>query len=185
MSTDPWLFVFSALSGLGGLAAFLGWLGIKPSQLGLGTKSVAAAKGAMHVSSIRGRRLKLVTGIILFFLSMGFSIFGLYRCRQSRLSVSEYPVQTPLEVIVGKKYINESLEVDGKRFEHCDFTNVTFMYHGLAEYSIVEDSFHGSLQLITDNISIEAFETLQQNLQKSPGVIRGFTGLMDKSGNIT
>jgi hypothetical protein len=99
--------------------------------------------------------------------------------------VSEYPVRAPLEVIVGKKYINESLEVDGKRFEHCDFTNVTFMYHGLAEYAIVEDSFHGSIQLVTDNISIEAFETLQQNLQKSPGVTQGFTGLKDKSGNIT
>jgi hypothetical protein len=36
----------------------------------------------------------------------------------------------PLTTVVNQKYINETVTLDGKSFQHCEFQDVTFLYNG-------------------------------------------------------
>ncbi len=67
MDSKKWLFVFAACSGIGGLAGFLYWLGIKPSDL-----------WGWQVSLAIPHWLLLVGALLLFVVSIGLSVYGLY-----------------------------------------------------------------------------------------------------------
>jgi hypothetical protein len=118
-------------------------------------------------------------------VAIGLALSAICLYRRYRPNIAEYPFNKTQEIIVGQKFSNEAVEVDGKRFEHCEFRNVTLIYHGLAAYLFDQAKFSGNIEVQTDNISIEAFESLQQSLQRAPGVTHFFTGLKDKNGNIT
>jgi hypothetical protein len=67
MDSKKWLFVFAACSGIGGLASFLYWLGIKPKDL-----------WGWQVSLAIPHWLLLVGALLLFVVSIGLSVYGLY-----------------------------------------------------------------------------------------------------------
>jgi hypothetical protein len=68
MDSKKWLFVFAALSGVGGLAGFLVWLDIKPKDLWW-----------WHVSLVIPHWLWLALGLLLFAFSIGLSISVFFR----------------------------------------------------------------------------------------------------------
>ncbi|SRR6266576_3002481 len=82
------MFIFTALSGLGGLAAFLQWLGIRPRDV-----------WGWHVSLAIPHWLWLIVAVLLFAFSIGLSTYGLYYNRQEeRLKEIEAKIPQPVTV---------------------------------------------------------------------------------------
>lgn len=75
MDKKRWLFIFAALSGLGGLACILQWLGIKPQDL-WGFPVLTAPHWVWFVFSV-----------ILFVASFALSIYGMFYQRPGKLVI--------------------------------------------------------------------------------------------------
>jgi hypothetical protein len=43
----------------------------------------------------------------------------------------------PLTPVINKKYKNETVELDGKEFQHCEFQDVTFLWNGTRQTRFV------------------------------------------------
>jgi hypothetical protein len=53
--------------------------------------------------------------------------------RKFRIPSIDFPTPNwlePLAPVVNQKYINETVALDGKSFQHCEFHDVTFLYNG-------------------------------------------------------
>jgi hypothetical protein len=89
------------------------------------------------------------------------------------------------ETISRRNYLNETVEIDGKLFDHCKFTNVTLMYHGLGATTFLEPQFVGSVALRTDNQAVKGFGILESFLRSAPNTSSFTLGEVDPStGNI-
>lgn len=69
------------------------------------------------------------------------------------------------QLIYGREFINEKVEIDGKRYENCTFTNVTFVYHGTGSFSFVNNSFHGARGIETDSDAVATTFLLLRGLK--------------------
>jgi hypothetical protein len=63
-----------------------------------------------------------------------------------------YPYQP--ERIVGKKFANERVVLDGRSFLDCDFTNVTMVYNGTTAIQLRGNRLHGAIRYDTDNPAV-------------------------------
>jgi len=63
-----------------------------------------------------------------------------------------YPYQP--ERIVGKKFANQRVVLDGKSFFDCDFTNVTMVYNGTTAIQLRGNRLHGAIRYDTDNPAV-------------------------------
>ncbi len=57
---------------------------------------------------------------------------------------AKLPPPINLENIYGRAYKNEEVQLDGKKFDHCTFENVTFVFEGKALYSFDGVRFIGN-----------------------------------------
>jgi hypothetical protein len=105
MDSKKWIFVFTALSGAGGLACILQWAEIKPEDL-----------WGWHVSLAVPHWLWLAFGILLFVLSIGLSAYGIYSRTQPRESIGaqKKPAWQKLQWANAER---ERLEGEVKRLE--------------------------------------------------------------------
>lgn len=87
------------------------------------------------------------------------------------------------ETIYAKSFMNETIEIDGKKFDHCTFQNVKLMFHGNAPVEFVEARFlSGTVYLGSDNIAIQQFMILRQQFDKMLMPTAGWV-TFDKNGN--
>jgi len=89
-----------------------------------------------------------------------------------------------METVYGHTYRNETVDIDGKNFDHCKFDNVTLRYHGAAPMKFASSDFTGKLFLVTDNDAAAAYAQLTETFRRS-GVTFGSPSTMDSNGNIT
>lgn len=74
-----------------------------------------------------------------------------------------------LVTVSEKEFVNTTVEVDGKRFDRCKFTNVTFLYNGIGPTDFVECKILESVNLVTYSKATMGLMTLQNFLQKVSG----------------
>jgi hypothetical protein len=88
-------------------------------------------------------------------------------------ATSEFKVlpRNKLELIEGKSFANESVEMDGKLFRECDFTNVTLIFHGTANAAFEHTGFHQPLIIKTDNQAAREFAGFIVHMQLLGGVV--------------
>jgi len=128
----------------------------------------------------RGREVLLLLAVIG---SLVLSGIGWYRAEHPKVDVWKLP--TP-QTVYAKSYINETVEMDGKVFDHCHFENVKLLYHGLGPVSIVQSDFKGQVWVGSDNIAIQNFGIANAELEKLAPLIRLHSWVqMDKNGNAT
>jgi hypothetical protein len=118
--------------------------------------------------------------------SLIFSSVGWYKSRH--LNPLKWTMtQADEQVVYGQHFRNEEVVLDGKKFDHCTFDNVTFVYHATAPVDFVECTFgsdHGALYLTTDNDAAKGFAKLMTMLKQLPGTNRFLVGEVDPAGNI-
>jgi hypothetical protein len=132
MDKNDWYFIVSAV--LGTLAL-----------LGMDWKLVLGRVSMPH------SQLREVLVLVAVVGSLAMSGVGWYR-------VSHYD---PLhfqslkkEIVYGKSFRNEKVEIDGKSFQKCTFTNVTFVFHGLAPFDCINCQIDGSRWVESDSDSV-------------------------------
>ena len=88
------------------------------------------------------------------------------------------------EAITGYRFSNQSVDLDGKSFRDCSFTNVTLMYHGTAPTEFANGcTFDGSVSVDTRNPALITFSRLQRLIRAIPGA-RAKEGSLDAKGNV-
>jgi|GEM_PF-4642534 len=187
-----------ALLVLGAVAGLAPWLldkvGIempKPIYIGLLLLSAVLVGWALNslgwiekIPIFREKRIPLSTGVIGG-LVLSFSAWLLVRGSGAETKYDYRKWQSDKnEVISRKAYLNEAVELDGKTFDHCTFTNVTIVYHGLASTSLLEPTFQGTLALRTDNQAAKGLWLLTSFVRSVPGVSSYTLGEIDDKGAI-
>jgi hypothetical protein len=130
MDRNDLYFIVSALLGILALLGMdwklvLGRVSMKPSQF---------------------REILLLIAVVgsLVMSSIGwYSLSHIKRYRSTPLD--------KMEVFYGKTYTNEKVELDGKDFQKCQFTNVTLVYHGTDGFGLEHNAFNGGLYIETDD----------------------------------
>ncbi len=70
---------------------------------------------------------------------------------------------TRLERVFSHHYLNESVVVDGKLFDRCTFTNVTFVHKGTGRFAFApENQFGGTIAVTTDVPSLASMSALHE-----------------------
>jgi hypothetical protein len=67
---------------------------------------------------------------------------------------------TPPEEVRYRNFRNEIIDVDGKSFEHCTFTNVKFRYSGRGPVQMMNNAFGGQNQVTSDNPALNSIVVL-------------------------
>lgn len=62
--------------------------------------------------------------------------------------------ESQFEDIHDENYIDQEVQLDGKKFRHCHFTNVTLKYNGLTNFSLQDNTFSGRSRLVSDNEAV-------------------------------
>jgi hypothetical protein len=88
------------------------------------------------------------------------------------------------DIVSGHRYVNKSIDIDGKSFRDCSFEHVTFTFRGTAPTEFVgNNKFSGGLSFDTDNPAIMLFTKLQRIFRSIPGA-RIQEGALDEKGNL-
>ena len=106
--------------------------------------------------------------LIAGFLLAGMSIFGAWR--KQKFPTKWTFKQSEETVVYGHTFANEKVEIDGKKFDHCTFRDVTLFYHGVAPVDFVVCNFTGNLTIETDNDAAKAFMRLSQMARNLPHI---------------
>jgi len=86
------------------------------------------------------------------------------------------------ETVSNKEFLNETVELDGKRFYRSNFVNARFMYHGTAPYEFLECGIGSSVIVSTDNLACAQYARLERMASSLPGT--PVTVSIDKYGNV-
>lgn len=88
------------------------------------------------------------------------------------------------ETVYAKSFMNETVELDGKKFDRCNFENVKLLYHGLGPVEFVGGTFKGTIWFGSDNIAINQFEIDRASLDKGKVLFPAANWIqMDSNGN--
>ncbi|PYX01307.1 MAG: hypothetical protein DMG89_01830 [Acidobacteria bacterium] len=109
----------------------------------------------------------MAVAILIGFCLSSFSLYTAYKRPTDCLHWHDQQLQ----VIYGKHFKNEVVDLDGNKFDHCEFENVTFRFNGTAGYSFNQCRNTGSsLTIRTDNDAVNAGISLIKILEQGfPG----------------
>jgi hypothetical protein len=74
-------------------------------------------------------------------------------------------------VIIGRTFRNEKVILDNYSYSNCVFENVTLQYDGTTAITLVNNTFSGSLQVISDNPAVDGAMVLTALFTKVPAGI--------------
>src|SRR5262249_274136 len=95
-------------------------------------------------------------------LSLALSLYGFYRTRNL---VPAFNPEAQLEVVYNKVFMNETVEMDGKQFNHCRFVNVKYEYRGLKPFWLEHCVFSGDRVIgLGNNEALTCLVALQKGL---------------------
>jgi hypothetical protein len=76
--------------------------------------------------------------------------------------VSKFKIRNleDLQIVYGKNFKDERVEIDGKNFENCTFENVTYVYNGTASVAFKDNTLIGSRVIDTDSDAVSGTVSL-------------------------
>jgi hypothetical protein len=183
---------------LGAVAGVAPWLldkiGIempRPVYIGLLLASIILVSWALgslgwveRFPILRGRRISLSSGLI-YGIALILSLWLLYG--KSVMAGYDYRKWSTnkMDTINRRTYYNETVEIDGKIFDHCKFSNVTLVYHGLGGTTFLEAQFDGITLLRTDNQAAKGMLLMESFLRNNKDVTKFIVGEIDAgTGNV-
>jgi hypothetical protein len=119
--------------------------------------------------------------LVISFVLSAIAIYGAWRKNDPLHWTMR---QDQEQVIYGQIYRNQDVEIDGKRFDHCKFENVTFIYHALAPCDLLVCEISGSVLIKTDNDAAKGILKFVEALRALPNVTKFGIASIDSKGNI-
>ena len=93
---------------------------------------------------------------LLAFLAIIFSGVSMYKLFHSKPEL-EILADDKQELVENKVFINQEVEVDGRKYIRCKFQNVKLVVHGRQNGGMVGNDFYGTLAIQTDDIASAGF----------------------------
>jgi hypothetical protein len=72
--------------------------------------------------------------------------------------------------ITGRSYANEIVDIDGKIFDRCTFTNATLLYHGTGSATFIDPKLVGSLMFESDSQAVRGYLELLHFFKTRPNI---------------
>jgi len=91
---------------------------------------------------------------VLIFAAKEFGWIGLPQETIKEVQFIKWPDPYRPISIIGKTFINETVVLDGYLYDHCTFTNVTFVYNGTTAIQFSSNKIHGLIKLNSDNPAV-------------------------------
>lgn len=133
-----------------------------------------------------------IAGTALLLASLAWWFFANYRIQRKGASAdvgAQWSVP-PAESLSGRRYVNEHIEIDGKSFEHCHFTNVSLLFHGRAPFQFLECRLDGEVIFLTDHPAVKSAlsygNMVRHMVVNAPAGVKSSSGfgVKDNRGNI-
>ncbi len=119
------------------------------------------------------------TFLLISFALSAIAIYGAWKGPD----YTKWPSEKQEEVY-GKSFLNEAVELDGKIFDHCRFTGVTFIYRGTGAVTFKDSPLSGVLAFKTNNQAVRGWIQLSALFNMSfSSTVQMFTE--DDNGNLT
>src|SRR6266700_3410101 len=84
------------------------------------------------------REILLLIAVVGSLAMSGIGWYNLSRVKRFH----EIPLNK-MEIVYGKTFANEKVELDGKRFQYCQFRGVTLVFHGTSGFGLEHNQFDG------------------------------------------
>jgi len=105
-------------------------------------------------ATLSGNRLWAFAPLALLVVGLGVLAAGSLGGRFGALPGWRYPYEP--ERIVGKKFSNERVVLDGRSFFDCEFANVTLVYNGTTPIQLRGNRVRGAIHYDSDNPAVVA-----------------------------
>jgi hypothetical protein len=105
-------------------------------------------------ATLLGHRIWALAPLALVVIALGVLAAGLLGGRYGGLPGWRYPYEP--ERIVGKKFSNERVVLDGRSFFDCEFSNVTLVYNGTTPIQLRGNRLRGVIRYDSDNPAVVA-----------------------------
>ncbi len=128
----------------------------------------------------------ILSGAIASILGYAALVWFVFRPkvgREIKRGASFYEDDPHYTTVRNHTFRNETVELDGKRFENCAFENATILFHGRAPTEMIDPTFTGSLQITTDDPAIKNFMGLSELLRSAPHVAKFDCVVVDEQGH--
>jgi hypothetical protein len=156
MSFQTWIIV------VGGIVTIvLGVLGIL-ERFGIKPRPVSMAAGGRRTLAERVRR----PALILFLANLLLTLYGYFNYKPYKFAWKGTP-EIDFQQVLDRHFTNERVPLDGMRYRHCTFENVTFVYQG-TDSGIIEDAHLTGVNYYSDNPSILAYVSLLKQMGHLP-----------------
>jgi hypothetical protein len=91
------------------------------------------------------RAYGILAGVLIMTVSSLWSVFWPHR-------EFKYLPDDKLTVVSDQQFVNETVDMDGKKFEHCTFVNVTMHIAGKRNTALFNNQFGGPIRLHFDSM---------------------------------
>lgn len=98
----------------------------------------------------------VLAGLLLSSISVYFSYSSCH-------GITHFSNDQKLTEVRGRTFENERVILDGNRYTHCTFKNITLVYNGTAPFGLDNNTFIGG-QLYTDNDAVLATMALLKGM---------------------
>lgn len=138
--------LLSLVAALASLIQILMWFRVEPHHLLLGKGDAMGSKTVtLSRSTFRG-----MVGLAM--ISLLLSSVGLYKSLYpDMLHFRDSKITTTIRQ---QTFANENVELDGKLYEDCTFSNVTFVYHGIGTFGLLHNNIVGTKWVSTNNDTV-------------------------------
>ncbi len=87
--------------------------------------------------------------LVILLITIGLNIANQFQMRKSRNTSYESKDwgKKPRVSVIEKSFVNERVEIDGKSFINCKFTNVTLVFRGEAPFDLSDCGFFQSVNV--------------------------------------
>jgi hypothetical protein len=154
---------FAIFGAVAGIVAFVfqtilgGFLDAYMSELGWYNEPGNKVRTAVNAISFVVPYLPWIGGALIGFgIGVWFDFF-LKKTEQPKVIDSQFrkwPDPYSPELIRGKHFINQRVNLDGHRYYECSFENITFVYNGTTAVQVQKCKFTGGIMLASDNVAV-------------------------------
>lgn len=147
-------------------------------------QTIAALQAGVAVPPPRGGNW-LVRGGVIAAVVVVLGVLALLSRRQYRSGLTtprDLPPAT--EVIHGHSYENQIIDIDGKHFIECTFTNVRWRFNGNARADFTNVHPHGKNLLVTTSPAISFYTQMAESLKLADFVDHVDTVLVQEDGSL-